>query len=89
MGDRILTDLMAPFPKRWRDPISTLTVLAGPAKGWLMVKRPGAAPFCLRYSDLCNTTRRPPHGPFECVGAKRSTSKWLNLTASSVPAGEV
>lgn len=64
-------DVLSPLPARWRDKHGPLRVLAGPVKGWVMVKRPHAGePFCLRVSDLCNATKREPHGPFEVVGVK-------------------
>jgi hypothetical protein len=56
-----------PFPPKWRDKYGPLTVMAGPVKGWVMVRRPQAVPFVLHVSDLCNATQRPPHGPFELV----------------------
>src|SRR5262245_22325340 len=60
-----LLDPLSPLPARWRDKHGPLRVMAGPVKGWVMVRRPQAVPFCLRVSDLCNATRREPHGPFE------------------------
>lgn len=68
MTSHYLLDPLDPLPKRWRDRLGPINVMAGPVKGWVMVRRPRCTPFCLRVSDLCNATRLPPHGPFEVVG---------------------
>ena len=67
MTEHYFLDPLDPFPPKWRDKIGPLTVMAGPVKGYVMVRRPGAMPFVLAVSDLCNATQRPPHGPFELV----------------------
>lgn len=64
-------DPLEPFPPRWKDHISQLTVMAGPVKGYVMVRRPYAEPFVLHVKNLCNVERSPPHGPFELVEPKR------------------
>ena len=64
---KYVVDPMAPFPKRWRDHVGSLRVLAGPFEGWLMVKRPHAEPFCLKVSTILNATGHPVHGPFEAM----------------------
>lgn len=75
MTAHYLLDPLSPLPARWRDKHGPLRVLAGPVKGWVMVKRPHAeTPFVLRVSDLCNATKREPHGPFEVVGVKVGTT---------------
>jgi len=68
MADHYFLDPTEPFPVRWCDKHGPLRVMAGPVKGWVMVRRPHAVPFVLHVSDLCNATQRPPHGPFEIVG---------------------
>ncbi len=63
-------DPSEPFPARWRDKIGPIRVMAGPVKGYVMVRRPSAIPFVLRVSDLCNATKHHIHGPFVVVGVK-------------------
>lgn len=65
-------DVMAPFPKRWRDKIGLIEVMCEPVKGWVMCRRPHAVPFCLRVSHLTNAERHPIHGPFEHVEKRKS-----------------
>lgn len=68
---RYVINPLAPFPKRWRDPIGPLRVLAEPAEGWLLVRRPGAMPFVLHVRQILNTERHPVHGPFTVVEKAR------------------
>jgi hypothetical protein len=70
-------DPMAAFPARWRDKIGPIRVMAGPVTGYVMVRRPGAMPFVLHVSELCNAKKNPVCGPFEVIGVK--------LTASALP----
>lgn len=63
-------DPLGPFPARWRDKIGPIRVMAGPVTGYLMCRRPGAVPFVLHVSELCNAKKHPHHGPFEVVGVK-------------------
>lgn len=66
-------DATAPFPKRWKCPSGPITVMAGPVKGYLMVRRPGAMPFVIGLWQLLNSEKHP-LGPFELVvKARRST----------------
>jgi hypothetical protein len=71
MTDHYFIDPLAPFPPRWRDKYGEITVMTNPVKGYVMVRRSGAAPFVLRVSDLCNATKDPHHGPFEVVAKTR------------------
>lgn len=57
------------FPTRWRDHIGPLRVMAGPAEGYVMVRRPRAYPFVLPVPVLLNAAQHPTHGPFELVEA--------------------
>lgn len=73
-------DPLAPFPPRWRDRIGPLTVMAGPVRGYVMVRRPHAVPFVLHVANLCNAEKHPNHGPFELIEPKRrSRSKLSNV----------
>lgn len=58
---------LAPFPKRWRDPLGNIRVMAEPVQGYVMVRRPGAYPFVLCVAHLTNAERHPVHGPFHVV----------------------
>jgi hypothetical protein len=72
-------DPLAPFPARWRDKIGPLRVLAGPVKGYVMVRRPHAVPFVLHVANLCNAQKHPIHGPFEVIdGAKKKSRAVLD-----------
>jgi hypothetical protein len=66
-------DPLAAFPKRWKDKRGALlTVMAGPVKGYLMVRYPGCAPFAISVGDLLNQSKRPdPRGPYEVVEGKK------------------
>jgi len=70
MTEHYFLDPLAPFPRRWRDKISAIEVMAGPVKGYVMCRRPRCMPFVLRVSDLCNATKPNSSGPFEVVGVK-------------------
>ncbi len=61
------------FPQRWTDKDGKpLAVMAGPVKGYLMMRRPGAMPFVLALADLLDWKKGGhPSGPFKAVG-KRS-----------------
>jgi hypothetical protein len=63
-------DPMSPFPKRWKDKLGNIRVITGPVEGYLMVRRPGAAPFVLHVSVMLNAKSHPIHGPFEIVSPK-------------------
>lgn len=56
------------FPTRWRDHISPLSVMAGPADGYVMVRRPRAMPFVLPVPVLLNASTDQTLGPFELGG---------------------
>jgi hypothetical protein len=71
MTEHYFLDPMAPFPRRWRDKTGPVEAMAEPVKGYVMCRRPGAAPFVLRVSDLCNATKDPNHGPFEVIAKTR------------------
>jgi hypothetical protein len=71
MAEHYFLDPMAPFPRRWKDRIGPVEAMAEPVKGYVMCRRPGAAPFVLRVSDLCNATKDPHHGPFEVIAKTR------------------
>lgn len=60
---------LVPFPKRWKDNKGQrLIVMAGPVKGYLMVRYSGCMPFAISVSDLLNQSKRPdPRGPFEVI----------------------
>jgi hypothetical protein len=45
--------------------------MAGPVKGYIMVKRPNGVPFVLHVANLCNAEKHPYHGPFEVIPAKK------------------
>jgi hypothetical protein len=79
-------DPLAPFPPRWRDKTGPITVMAGPVKGYVMVRRPNAVPFVLHVSDLCNATKHPRHGPFEVVRAKTRRASPICLASTQPPA---
>ena len=67
-------DPLAPFPKRWRDPLGPIRVMGGPHEGYVMVRRPGAAPFCLHVSELTNASagrRYRGRGPYEIVERRK------------------
>lgn len=68
-------DPLVPFPSKWRDRVGPIAVMTEPVKGYVMVRRPGCAPFVLRVSHLCNAEKHPIHGPFEVVGAKARRGK--------------
>lgn len=57
---------MAPFPKRWLDKDGRpITVMGEPIKGWLLARRPGAAPFAIHVRDILNANPWPHRfGPF-------------------------
>lgn len=40
------------LPKRWRDAIGPLRIMCEPCEGYVMARRPGAAPFVLSVRDL-------------------------------------
>ena len=62
----------AALPKRWRDHIGPLRVLAGPVEGFVMLRRRGAGcAIAIRLSVLLNAEADPTHGPFECISEKR------------------
>lgn len=72
---RYVLNPLAPFPKRWLDKNGQpITVMGDPMKGWLLARRPGAAPFAIHVSDILNTNRHPHRlGPFTVVEkAKRA-----------------
>lgn len=83
MAEHYFLDPLAPFPRRWKDKYGPVEVMTNPVKGYVMVRRPHAAPFVLRVSDLCNATKTDPHGPFEVVGVKIRKVKVAPL--SSLP----
>jgi hypothetical protein len=60
---------MAPFPKRWLDKDGQpITVMGEPTKGWLLARRPGAAPFAIHVRDILNANQRLHRfGPFTAV----------------------
>lgn len=64
---KYVVDPMAKFPRRWRDHIGNIRVMGEPIEGYLMVRRPGAMPFCLPVSTILNATKDPTHGPFEVI----------------------
>ncbi len=68
MSEPYCLDPLAPFPPRWKDKIGPIRVMTNPVQGYVMVRRPGAAPFVLHVSELCNAKKHPHHGPFEVVG---------------------
>jgi len=80
-------DPLAPFPARWRDKTGPIRVMAGPVTGYVMCRRPGAVPFVLHVSDLCNATKHPHHGPFEVVRAKTGRASPI-IRASAVTSQE-
>jgi len=63
-------DPFAPFPPRWRDKHGPITVMAGPVRGYVMVRRPNAVPFVLHVANLCNAVKHGVHGPFEMIEPK-------------------
>ncbi len=65
-GAKFVIDATEPFPKRWRSPAGPINVMAGPVKGYLMVRRPGAMPFVIGLWELLNTEKHP-LGPFEPI----------------------
>ena len=77
-------DPLAPFPARWKDKHGPIRVMAGPVTGYVMVRRPNAAPFVLRVSDLCNATKDPNHGPFEVILGKTGRASPI-CRASALP----
>jgi hypothetical protein len=64
-------DPLSPFPPHWRDKQGPITVMAGPIKGYLMVRRPHCTPFVLHVANLCNAEKHPQHGPFELIRPKK------------------
>jgi len=65
MTERYVIDPLSPFPRSWQCAGGQqLKVMAGPVKGWLMVRTPGDPPWCISVSELLNAT---PHkaGPFK------------------------
>ncbi|TPM53230.1 hypothetical protein FJ959_22115 [Mesorhizobium sp. B2-2-4] len=62
-------DMTQPFPKRWSSPLGPITVMAGPVKGYLMVRRPHAAPFVIGLWQLLNAEKHP-LGPFAPITKK-------------------
>lgn len=65
-GTKFVIDMTQPFPKRWTSPGGPINVMAGPVKGYLMVRRPGAAPFVIGLWQLLNAEKHP-SGPFEPI----------------------
>ena len=59
-----VVSLLAKFPKRWRDHIGPIRVMSEPIDGYLMVRRPGAAPFVLSVKQMLNAEKHHSHGPF-------------------------
>lgn len=56
---------LADFPKRWKDKDGgRITVMAGPVKGWLMVRRPRCDPFTIQLGELLNQKKHL-FGPFD------------------------
>ena len=71
--NRYVINPLSPFPKRWLDNQGQpITVMGEPIKGWLLARRPGAAPFAIHVRDVLNANLRPhSFGPFT-VAPKRS-----------------
>jgi len=64
--ERYVIDPTQPFPKRWRDKHGPIYVMAGPIKGYLMVRRPHCEPFVLHVRQILNAEKH--HlGPFQLV----------------------
>ena len=68
---KYVIDPLEPFPKRWFDHIGNITVMCEPVKGYVMVRRPGAAPFVLSVREMLNTDKNPVHGPFTVLRQQR------------------
>jgi hypothetical protein len=69
------------FPLRWEDHIGPLRVIGQASEGYIMVRRPGGAPFVLQVSQLLNARPDPVHGPFRpCVPTKHYASQPADQT---------
>lgn len=62
-------DPLAKFPRRWRDHIGPIRVMCEPVEGYLLVRRPGCAPFALSVRQILNAEKHPVHGPFVLADA--------------------
>lgn len=58
------------MPKRWEDKNGPLRLMAGPIEGYVMMRRPGGAPFVLSVKELLNAKSHPHKGPFWIVEKK-------------------
>lgn len=51
---------LQPLPRRWKDKIGPIRLMnVEPIEGYVMARRPGAAPFILSVRDLLNGDREP------------------------------
>lgn len=62
---------LAKFPKRWRDHLGPIRVMCEPVEGYLLARRPGAAPFAISVREMLNAEKHPVHGPFLLADATK------------------
>jgi len=66
----------APIPKRWKSPGGPIRVMCEPVEGYVMARRPQAAPFVLSVRELLGSSQHPHHfGPFEPIISATRRSK--------------
>lgn len=52
-------DPTEPLPKRWKDERGPIRVMCEPVEGYIMARRPGAAPFILSVRELLRGDYEP------------------------------
>lgn len=52
-------DPTEPLPKRWKDERGPIRVMCEPIEGYIMARRPGAAPFILSMRELLRGDYEP------------------------------